>query len=178
MNSDLKYVYKSQYLECFFLEGNSEYLLITFNEMGFTSQGTLWGENIARRMRTNTLGFVSTTPNWYPNDDFGNAVRTANEFLGDRFPERIAYGHSMGGYGAIKWSRSLKIDCVMAFCPQYSIDPADINDPRFNRYFRPNLNSGMAIDSSDAAGNIYVFYDAINQKPVLPKHKKKKKSCQ
>lgn len=73
----------------------------------------------------------------------------------------VAYGHSMGGYGAVKYARAFHASCVIAFGPQYSIDPADLDgrDPRYRSYFRAALHEGMRIAANDAVPNTYVFYD-------------------
>jgi hypothetical protein len=135
-------------------------LLITFNEMGMTSDGRqFWGQIAAERLALSAIGFVSRTPNWFPTSVMPGAICEIKRRLSNRFPERITYGHSQGAYAAIKFSRCLQASTVIASAPQYSLDPQDIIDNRFNEFFRPEHHSGMRIKSDDVSGTVFVLYD-------------------
>ncbi|MEJ0047638.1 MAG: hypothetical protein WDN04_17090 [Rhodospirillales bacterium] len=82
-----------------------------------------------------------------------------SNLLQGRFPRRILYGHSQGGYAAIKFSRALGATTVLAFSPQYSIDRRLIADERVNKYYTGQRHAGMWPEPRDTAGSIFLFYD-------------------
>ncbi|WP_428486524.1 tetratricopeptide repeat protein [Rhodopila sp.] len=154
-------VFFSENLEVLFIEAATSYLLITFNEAGEPANGrTVWGDGLVRSAGITTLGFMCRSANWFPQADMHAAV-VALEPLLARFRERILFGHSMGGYGAIKFSRLLGASVTLSFCPQYSIDPADVGlfDSRYVESYRPGLHGGMHIGAADIAAAIYLFHD-------------------
>ncbi len=75
------------------------------------------------------------------------------------YPQRMTYGGSMGGYGAMKHGALFGAQRCVAFAPQYSIDPREIRDQDFNRYFDPVLHAGMAVAAQDLPGMSFVLYD-------------------
>jgi tetratricopeptide (TPR) repeat protein len=154
-------VFLSENLEVLFLPGSTDYLLITFNEAGEPANGrTLWGEKLVRRKGLTTLGFMTRTANWFPEADMRAAVAALTPLLA-RFPQRVLFGHSMGGYGAIKYSRLLCNSVALSFCPQYSINPNDVGsfDGRYLQSYRPALHGDMRIAPTDVAGAVYLCYD-------------------
>jgi tetratricopeptide (TPR) repeat protein len=154
-------VFRTKDLEVLFVDGGSSYLLITFNEAGKPGDGRhIWGESLVRSAGITTLGFMTRSANWFPEADMREAVAALKPFL-DRFPERVLFGHSMGGYGAIKYSRLLGSSVAMSFCPQFSIKPDDVGsfDKRFLHCYRPEQHEQMSVSSADVSGEVYVFYD-------------------
>ena len=77
------------------------------------------------------------------------------------FKTRIGYGGSMGGYAAIKYSNLLDLKRVVALVPQYSINPDDVEDPRYNMFFHAELNANMQIQPQDVSAEreYIVVYD-------------------
>ena len=73
----------------------------------------------------------------------------------------VSYGHSHGGYGALKFGSALDASLSVAFSPQWSIDPALVGsfDKRYTRCFRPEWRNGRAILSSDISRRGIVVYD-------------------
>ena len=72
----------------------------------------------------------------------------------------IAYGSSMGGYAALRYSRALNANAVLAFAPQYSISPHEAPfDPIRHTYYDPALHGDMAISKDDLVGKVFVFFD-------------------
>ncbi len=69
----------------------------------------------------------------------------------------------MGGYGAIKFSRLLGADLVIALCPQWSLDAAECGfDPGWQSYYRPSM-AAMGIRPGDVGGQIFLFVDKTHQ---------------
>jgi len=80
----------------------------------------------------------------------------------------ITYGHSQGGYGALKYGARLKATCAVAFCPQWSINPRDVEsfDRRFVRYHVPELANGNKIVQDDLCKKNIVLFDPYEQVDV------------
>ena len=54
-----------------------------------------------------------------------------------QFEQIVGYGGSMGGYAAIKYSNLLNMHKIVAFVPQYSIDPDVVHDRRYVEFLTP-----------------------------------------
>jgi tetratricopeptide (TPR) repeat protein len=74
------------------------------------------------------------------------------------------YGFSMGAYGAIKYSRMIGAQTVVAFSPQHTIDPAQAYASRsYTRFFDQQIHRDVTIQPQDLGGNIFVFYDPFHK---------------
>lgn len=148
-------------LQVFFHEGTSSYLLITWSEMEMAADGVrFWGDRLAEQAGINAIGIMARRPHWFPRDAVEEVMPLIRPYL-DRFRERVTYGHSMGGYGALKFGRLFGASRAIAFCPQWSIAPADVGDfdQRYTRYFDPARHRDMAVQAADAAAKVFLFYD-------------------
>lgn len=68
-----------------------------------------------------------------------------------------------GGYAAIKYSNLLDLNRIVALVPQYSIDPEDIHDPRYNMFYHADLNANMRIQAQDvSAQREYILWSMTN----------------
>jgi tetratricopeptide (TPR) repeat protein len=156
-------VYRDAYLETFYLPGQTPWLLITFSPMSFrrrAGEDSFWGIRAARKAGLSAIGFVGLQNNWFPGAMMWKAIKAISPLL-EAHPRRVLYGHSMGAYAAVAYSRALGADAVLACNPQSSIDPADAThfDRRYIRYFDPALRGGIAIQTVDLAGRVYLLYD-------------------
>ncbi len=154
-------LFKNDQLRVVHQPGDSDWLLITFNPRGVIRQETgFWGQEVAAKLRLNTLSFVTTNDNWYPTADMLAAVAAAQPVL-DQFGEKVTYGASMGGYAALKHGPLVGATTAISFNPQASINPADLanGDTRYARYFRPALHAGMCIGPGEAPANSLMLYD-------------------
>jgi hypothetical protein len=153
-------IYEDDDIVVFWHQGATPYVLITFADLiGLTSENRFFADTPVIKNTITCLGFVAKTPNWYPAEVVARALFVARPLL-ELFTERIVYGGSMGGYGAIRHSASLQATCVIALCPQWSLDRQEWQnfDPGFRRFFSPALRR-MGIRAEHAAGKIFVFYD-------------------
>lgn len=145
-------------------EFETDDVFVTFNEFGFVSHGDrFWGDEFFRKCGFSSVGIVTSIPNWYPEKDMQAALPAIRAVTQGR--RVITYGHSQGGYGALKFSRALDAHSAIAFCPQYSIDPDDVGlqDKRFSRHFKSGASGGKKIISSDLCSNNYLIYDRGNK---------------
>ncbi|MCK3779693.1 hypothetical protein MZK49_23640 [Ensifer sesbaniae] len=156
-------IYADENLEVIHRPGASPYLLITFNEMEIQANGSrYWGQRFCEKADIAALGFISRRPNWFPAASVVKAVEVAAPIL-RAAPERILYGHSQGGYAALRYRRRFNATTAIAFCPQASINPKAVPyDNRFLRHFSPDLHANMGIAPDHAAGRAYLFYDPFH----------------
>ncbi len=116
-------VFSDDNLEVIYRSGSSPYLLVTFNEMEMRANGShFWGQRFCEKADISTLGFISRRPNWFPAASIVKAVEAVAPIL-HAAPERILYGHSQGGYAALRYRRRFNATVAIAFCPQVSIEP-------------------------------------------------------
>jgi pimeloyl-ACP methyl ester carboxylesterase len=156
-------IYSDENLEVIHRPGASPYLLITFNEMEIQANGSrYWGQRFCEKADIAALGFISRRPNWFPAASVVKAVEAAAPIL-KAAPERILYGHSQGGYAALRYRRRFNATAAIAFCPQVSINPKAVPyDNRFLRHFSPELHANMGIAPDHAAGRAFIFYDPFH----------------
>jgi len=153
-------ILETEHVACFLRERGGDTLLITFaNQWQKHGGNEFWASQAAAARGLSVAGFVAKQPCWYPAADMAALIQALLERIGGSFTERIAYGHSQGGYAAIKYSRALAADIVLAFSPQFTIDQRLLADTRVNRYFSSQMHAGMAIAPADVAGKIYVISD-------------------
>lgn len=135
-------VYQDEHIDVYFFDNNTSCLLLLFNEMGYRSNTSSWGGATAKSIGVSYLGFVSKQPNWFPI----SSMRNAREYLIgviEKFSKIVSYGHSQGGYAAIKYSSMFRANAVLSFCPQYSISPHQMEGP--TKDFRRILLVTMSI---------------------------------
>jgi len=156
-------VYADENMEVIHRPGSSPYLLVTFNEMEMQANGSrFWGQRFCDKADIAALGFMSRRPNWFPAASIVKAVDTAQAIL-RAAPERVLYGHSQGGYAALRYRRRFEATVAIAFCPQTSIDAKAVPfDGRYTRHFSPDLHANMGISHDHAAGRGYIFFDPFH----------------
>lgn len=140
-------------------EGASDWTLVTFNEVSMVAAGgRYWGQSFARKAGLTAIGFVTKSLNWFPTPATMQAIEAIAPHLRPDRP-RVLYGHSMGAYAAIKFSRALRAETVVASCPQSTIDPTETGTlTAYARYFSEK-NRGMRIEAGDVGGRIILLYD-------------------
>ena len=114
-------------------DGLNQSVAITFTPFGIVGavslDGVGFGGELLLRNGLDIVAFKSTKNVWYQNIT-PEIVSTVENFIASRatrYTRRVGYGSSMGGYAAIQFSRSLKLDTVLALSPQFAIDqPYDL----------------------------------------------------
>ncbi len=154
------FLVQTEHVSCWFVDRGGDTLLATFAQWGSDpDRPTRWGEGLGRAAGLSSLGFETSSPNWFPEEDMRECLETAGAVLGTRFPTRLLVGASQGGHAAIRHSAALAATAVLAFSPAYSIDPVLFRDSRFSPRYRPALNSGMHVAPGDVAGRVAVVFD-------------------
>jgi hypothetical protein len=154
-------VFRSAGVECLFWDRGSDTLLVTFNEMGMIANGRrCWGDAPAEKLKLSLFGFVSARPNWFPVEEMQQVLPAFWRVVRASSHRRVVViGLSQGGYAALKYHRMLGADVSIAFAPQISIDPKDVVDLRFNRYFDAAVHDGMRVGRADVSSRCFAFYD-------------------
>nr|WP_281493851.1 alpha/beta fold hydrolase [Ancylobacter koreensis] len=119
-----------------------------------------YGETFLQKRGYTGYHFLSAANCWYqyPEMPEALAVVRADIAAGARV---ITYGVSMGAYAAYRFSAPLAADAVIAFSPQWSMDPRRV---WWERRWRSEGSARMwdrQLPCAKAAK--YVFYDPLNQ---------------
>ncbi len=154
---------QTERLQALFQPGGGDVLLITFNGMGLRPDGkTFAAASVAAKLGMPAIGIMSTEPNWFPEPDMAELLPQLEPYLGIR-SKRLAYGFSMGGYGALKYSRAVEATAVLSLSPQSSVDPEFVPwERRYRKYIR-DFHQGERLKPGDAGGFICVIADLMHE---------------
>lgn len=161
-------VSETRYTKISYDDNGGRDLIVSFSHMDFdSSSDRFWGDAVFRTLGYDGLGIVCKGNHWFPKTDL-LAHETVLKEIVARYRNRILYGFSMGGYGALKFSSMLNATTVLALSPQWSIDPADVYqyDRRLCHLYRPEVNGAMAIAPGDVSGKAYAFFDPHDKRDV------------
>jgi hypothetical protein len=165
MNQDLtpQIVYDDDEIRVIWQQGSSQLLLITYGDLINPADGhRYFADAPLRKAGITALGIMAKRGNWYPQQNLQEAYQKIQPLIED-YHIRIAYGGSMGGYAAIKYSRLFGATHVIALCPQWSIDMAECDsfDPTWQKYFHEGMR-GMGIRAADVQGHVFLFLDNLD----------------
>ncbi len=154
-------VYEDEELQAFWLNGSSNFLLIAFGDLVSMANGQTFSvQGPASKSGIACLGIMAKRPNWYPRRNLQQLVSALSALL-DPYKERILYGASMGGHGALKAGRLMQASTTIALCPQWSINPSDqtATPLGWSEYYNPETMADMAIEEADLRGAIFLISD-------------------
>ena len=151
--------------------GANDVVFISFAEFDTCIDGTkFWGESLFAGRNATAIGIMPARPNWYPASKMAVATATIRAQL-NRFPgaKRVLYGHSQGGYGALRYGAELRAEVAIAFCPQYSIAAADVGafDQRYLEYAP---DEPMRLLPEHLAHRNYVVADPFHKIDMIHAH--------
>lgn len=91
------------------------------------------------------------------------ASKNINSIDFENFKNVVGYGASMGGYGVLKFAKLLRITHVIAYCPQWSIDPSEAHgeNPGYSSSFNESMR-GHSVKKHELDAykkGIYIVYD-------------------
>lgn len=146
--------------------GLNDTVAITFTPFGIPGavllDGAGYGGELLLRNDFDIVAFKSTKNLWYQNisSEHIAAVEHVIAARARQYTRRVGYGSSMGGYAAIQFSRSLKLDVVLAISPQFEIDKP--YDQRWHAAARL-IDFRYRIDANAIADNCkyFVAYDPV-----------------
>ncbi|ROH87233.1 hypothetical protein ED236_06080 [Pseudomethylobacillus aquaticus] len=132
------------------------------------SAGTLcrlpFARVFAEKYGLNCVSLACRATDWYQYEDLEQAEQAIRAFTAP-FPKRISYGASMGGYASLLTSANVGADVVLAFSPQFSIQPdEDVQEMRWDiERLRIENELGYVHDDLEArisrTADIIIVYD-------------------
>jgi tetratricopeptide (TPR) repeat protein len=122
-----------------------------------------FGEAFLRKYGIDAVHIVPSSNAWYQYSDIPDALEAVAAHT-SRYPCRIAYGSSMGGYAAINFSAHLDLHRIIAISPQFSIDPEKLPDDRRWRHEAERIDflHDHIAELRPASRQTYVVYDNRN----------------
>ena len=117
------------------------------------------------RLGINAAHIVSDRSEWYCGDQ--QAISSIFNQIGElpeyrAASERIGFGSSMGGHGALKFRHVMKFDRVIAVCPQFSISPT--RAPFETRWREEAQSCDFSADQMDTVAHgedVMLIYDPL-----------------
>ncbi len=173
-------IFEDEQIRVIFLQGSSDELIFSFGDLITRAKGlSINAEKSLHKYDFNVIGIMPKQKSWFPEHSL-HAMFAAIESVIAPFKIRIGYGGSMGGYAAIKYANLLDLKRVVALVPQYSINPDEVTDSRYNMFFNAELNANMQVQPHDVAleREYIVIYDPycaedrahyVKLQQVLPK---------
>ncbi|CAB1218997.1 hypothetical protein [Acinetobacter bouvetii] len=158
---DKHIIFEDEQIRVIFLKGSSDELIFSFGDLITRAKGlSINAEKSLFKYHFNVIGIMPKQKSWFPESSMRAMLAQIQELIAP-FKTRIGYGGSMGGYAVIKYSNLLDLKRVVALVPQYSINPADVEDPRYNMFYHPEINANMCIKAEDVAAEreYIVVYD-------------------
>lgn len=158
---DKQIIFEDEHIRAIFLPGDSNTLVLSFGDLITRASGlSINAEKSLIKYQYNVIGIMPKQKSWFPQASMIELAKTISPVL-QGFKNIVGYGGSMGGYAAIKYSNLLNMNRVIAFVPQYSIDPDHVEDRRYAEFFDVVANKDMQIQLQDvdAAREYVIVYD-------------------
>lgn len=158
---DKQIIFEDEHIRAIFLPGDSNTLVLSFGDLITRASGlSINAEKSLIKYQYNVIGIMPKQKSWFPQASMIELAKTISPVL-QGFKNIVGYGGSMGGYAAIKYSNLLNMNRVIAFVPQYSIDPDQVEDRRYAEFFDAVANKDMQIQPQDvdAAREYVIVYD-------------------
>ncbi|WP_342063580.1 hypothetical protein Q7574_01890 [Acinetobacter pittii] len=158
---DKQIIFEDEHIRAIFLPGDSNTLVLSFGDLITRASGlSINAEKSLIKYQYNVIGVMPKQKSWFPQASMIQLAKAISPIL-EGFKNIVGYGGSMGGYAAIKYSNLLNMNRVIAFVPQYSIDPEHVEDRRYAEFFDAIANKDMQIQPQDvdAAREYVIVYD-------------------
>ncbi|ALH94426.1 hypothetical protein [Acinetobacter equi] len=165
---DKHIIFEDEHIRTIFLKGSSKELIVSFGDLITRAKGlTINAEKSLEKFQYNVIGIMPKEKSWFPESSMKNMMAAIQDYLAP-FKTRIGYGGSMGGYAAIKYSNLLDLQRVIALVPQFSINPQDVEDLRYNMFYHADVNHDMKIKLEDVSKQreYIVVYDPYYDEDV------------
>ncbi|ENX38161.1 hypothetical protein [Acinetobacter sp. NIPH 2100] len=177
---DKQIIFEDEHIRVIFLKGSSDTLVISFGDLISRAKGmSINAEKSLIKYQYNVIGIMPKQKSWFPKSSMLQMQQQIQPIL-EQFKGIVGYGGSMGGYAAIKYSNLLNMQKIVAFVPQYSIDPDVVQDRRYAEFFDASIHQDMQIqaDEVDSSREYIIVYDPyyaedkehfLKIQPLLPK---------
>ena len=146
---DKQIIFEDEHIRAIYLEGTTETLVLSFGDLITRAKGTsINAEKSLMKYDYSMVGIMPKQKSWFPAASMSALLEFLTPIL-QKYQRIVGYGGSMGGYAAIKYSKPLKMNRVVAMVPQYSINPEDVEDKRYTDFYDADLNADMQIQAQD-----------------------------
>ncbi|WOE41951.1 hypothetical protein [Acinetobacter chinensis] len=176
---DKHIIFEDEHIRAIYLQGNSDTLVLSFGDLITRAKGlSINAEKSLMKYDYAVVGIMPKQKSWFPASSISALMEHLSPIL-SQFKNIVGYGGSMGGYAAIKYARVLKMNRVVAMVPQYSINPAEVDDKRYTDFYDETLNADMRIQAQDIVSDCeyIIVYDPyfendkehyLKIKPLIP----------
>lgn len=148
---DKHIIFEDGHIRAIFLPGSSEELIFSFGDLITRAKGlSINAEKSLTKFNYNVIGIMPKEKSWFPASSMHNMMQAIADVIAP-FKTRIGYGGSMGGYAAIKYSNLLDLKRIVALVPQFSINPVDVTDLRYNMFYHEDIQQDMKIKPEDVS---------------------------
>ena len=142
-------IFEDEHIRAIWMQGSSEELVFSFGDLITRAKGlSINAEKSLAKYEFNTIGIMPKEKSWFPEASMKQMLIAIQDYIAP-FKQRLAYGGSMGGYAVVKYSKLLGLKRAVALVPQYSINPDDVHDPRYNMFYQLESNANMQIQPQD-----------------------------
>jgi hypothetical protein len=139
--------------------GQADYRLVSFDIMHARANGRdAFASRFSIKNGVELFGIVPKYPCWYPLEEM---AQVCAQIAAQPGPPGLAYGSSMGGYGALRYGRLAGCAAVLAFSPQAHIAPGVTgrSDPRYARFHDPVAHAQMTVLPAHLPARTVVVHD-------------------
>ena len=176
---DKQIIFEDDHIRAIYLQGDSDTLVLSFGDLITRAKGlSINAEKSLMKYDYAVVGIMPKQKSWFPASSMSALLEQLQPIL-NQYKNIVGYGGSMGGYAAIKYARSLRMNRVVAMVPQYSIDPAEVEDKRYTDFYDTELNEDMRIQTQDIVADCeyIIVYDPyfendkehyLKIKPLIP----------
>ncbi|WP_010113385.1 hypothetical protein [Acinetobacter sp. P8-3-8] len=176
---DKQIIFEDDHIRAIYLQGDSDTLVLSFGDLITRAKGlSINAEKSLMKYDYAVVGIMPKQKSWFPASSMSALLEQLQPIL-NQYKNIVGYGGSMGGYAAIKYARSLRMNRVVAMVPQYSIDPAEVEDKRYTDFYDAELNADMRIQAHDIVADCeyIIVYDPyfendkehyLKIKPLIP----------
>lgn len=149
-------------------EGNSDYIFITFNSLGTNNhenKESYFLKPIAEKYNFACLGIITKINNYYLHPEIQEVINLCNNIT-KNYKKIIITGLSMGGYGALKYSKALNADIVFPMSARCTIDikqqPLYGAEVEIASKLPPEVVKNSTIKTDDVGGKVFLVYDPLS----------------
>lgn len=161
-------VFDGQEIVINYHEGSSDYIFVSFNSLGTNNHENkerYFLKPIAEKYNFSCLGIITKVDNYYLHPEMQQVIEVCNNIT-KNYKKIIVIGLSMGGYGALKYSKALNADIVFTMSPRCTIDieqqPLYSKEVEIAATLPPEVVKNSTIKADDVGGKVFLVCDPLS----------------
>jgi|GEM_PF-1004355 len=159
-----KMLFNGEYVEVrsSIFDAEKNKIVVTFTARSDSPQKNGFGEEFFEKNNISAIHFISKSNHWWQVDEMRSAIQTAAALV-KNYIDIYTYGASMGGHGALIFSKELNASHIIVGSPQFAIKGRLTPwTPRWHRDTK-GVNEIFTIEDGLAKNaKIYCIYDPFN----------------